>query len=78
MVSIAANAKSEDGLKGERRLGGSQADDADSSSNIKALQEFCISMISEAFIEAANITGTDAPRGVEEWDLSGLTKRQST
>jgi hypothetical protein len=51
--------------------------DADTSSNIDELKEFCCSIISEPFLEAANYTSIDAPLGVEEWALSGLTKRPS-
>jgi flavin reductase (DIM6/NTAB) family NADH-FMN oxidoreductase RutF len=29
--------------------------------------------ISEPFVEAANYTSIDAPKGVSEWPLSGLT-----
>ena len=55
-----------------------QADiDADTSSNIDELKEFCCSIISEPFLEAANYTSIDAPLGVEEWALAGLTKRPS-
>lgn len=64
MVSIQASAKSANGLK-------------DTSSNIKDTKEFCCSIISEPFLEAANFTAIDAPGDVEEWDLSGLTKRES-
>jgi flavin reductase (DIM6/NTAB) family NADH-FMN oxidoreductase RutF len=36
-----------------------------------------VSIISEAFVEAANYTSIDAPPGVSEWDLSGLTREPS-
>ncbi|KAK8865654.1 hypothetical protein IAR55_000799 [Kwoniella newhampshirensis] len=63
MVSIAAG-KLSDGLK-------------DTSHNIKAQKEFCVSIISEPFLEAANYTAIDAPYDVDEWALSGLTQRPS-
>ncbi|ODO07382.1 flavoprotein oxygenase [Cryptococcus wingfieldii CBS 7118] len=63
MISIAAGQRS-DGLK-------------DTSHNIKDTKEFCVSIISEPFIEAANYTSIDAPPEVDEWALSGLTQRSS-
>ncbi|GAA5955598.1 hypothetical protein JCM10213_001583, partial [Rhodosporidiobolus nylandii] len=41
--------------------------------NILATKEFCANIISEPFVEAANYTSIDAPKGVSEWPLSGLT-----
>lgn len=41
--------------------------------NLKEQGECTINMISEHFVEAANSTSVDAPRGVSEWALSGLT-----
>lgn len=35
--------------------------------------ECVINIISESFVEAANATSVNAPHGVSEWDLSGLT-----
>ncbi|ORX40251.1 hypothetical protein BD324DRAFT_617068 [Kockovaella imperatae] len=64
MISVAANPQTTDGLK-------------DTASNIKHLKEFCVSIISEPFVEAANMTSAAAPREVEEWEVSGLTKRDS-
>lgn len=49
----------------------------DTNLNIKNLKEFAVSIISEPFLEAANYTAVDAPTGVDEWALSGLTKRES-
>lgn len=49
----------------------------DTNLNIKNLKEFAVSIISEPFLEAANYTAVDAPAGVDEWALSGLTKRES-
>jgi hypothetical protein len=40
-------------------------------------RRFVVNIISEAFIEAANYTSIDAPAGVSEWDLSGLTREPS-
>ncbi|KAL7423699.1 hypothetical protein Q5752_001281 [Cryptotrichosporon argae] len=64
MVSVAAAPKNSDGLK-------------DTNSNIRTTREFCVSIISEPFLEAANYTSIDAPYGVSEWALSGLTQRPS-
>ncbi|WVQ85625.1 hypothetical protein IAT38_007791 [Cryptococcus sp. DSM 104549] len=63
MVSVAAG-RGADGLK-------------DTSRNIKSEKEFCVSIISEPFLEAANYTAIDAPYDVDEWALSGLTQRTS-
>ncbi|OXG90694.1 flavoprotein oxygenase [Cryptococcus neoformans D17-1] len=63
MISVAAG-KLTDGLK-------------DTSHNIKETKEFCVSIISEPFLEAANFTSIDAPYNVDEWALSGLTQRSS-
>ncbi|KIR30564.1 hypothetical protein I307_03675 [Cryptococcus deuterogattii 99/473] len=63
MISVAAG-KLNDGLK-------------DTSHNIKETSEFCVSIISEPFLEAANFTSIDAPYNVDEWALSGLTQRPS-
>lgn len=41
--------------------------------NILTTKEFSANIISEPFIEAANYTSIDAPKGVSEWPLSGLT-----
>jgi flavin reductase (DIM6/NTAB) family NADH-FMN oxidoreductase RutF len=49
----------------------------DTKENILATKEFTVSMISEPFIEAANITSVEAPADVDEWDISGLTKASS-
>ncbi|KAG0144387.1 hypothetical protein CROQUDRAFT_660055 [Cronartium quercuum f. sp. fusiforme G11] len=55
--------------------GGKQKDSGD---NIKKTKEFVVNIISEPFIEAANYTAIDAPPGVSEWALSGLTQLAST
>ncbi|KAF7552825.1 hypothetical protein G7046_g7287 [Stylonectria norvegica] len=41
--------------------------------NIAESKECVINIISEGFIEAANSTSVNAPYGVSEWDVSGLT-----
>lgn len=49
----------------------------DTRENILATKEFTVNIISEAFVESANITSVDAPPDVDEWILSGLTKEAS-
>ncbi|KAI0737254.1 hypothetical protein C8Q80DRAFT_1115495 [Daedaleopsis nitida] len=49
----------------------------DTAANIKATKEFTVNIISEPFVENANITCIDAPAGISEWPLSGLTKEPS-
>ncbi|KAG1815911.1 flavoprotein oxygenase [Suillus subaureus] len=45
----------------------------DTKENILATKQFTVSIMSEPFIEAANITSVDAPADIDEWDISGLT-----
>jgi len=45
----------------------------DSLTNLTETGECVINMISEHFIEAANATSINAPYGISEWALSGLT-----
>ncbi|KAG6197888.1 hypothetical protein E4U10_007674 [Claviceps purpurea] len=45
----------------------------DSLRNLLSTREAVINIISEPFLEAANSTSVDAPWGVSEWDVSGLT-----
>jgi flavin reductase (DIM6/NTAB) family NADH-FMN oxidoreductase RutF len=45
----------------------------DSRKTLKEGGEVFISMISKEFVEAANATSVDAPYGISEWVLSGLT-----
>jgi flavin reductase (DIM6/NTAB) family NADH-FMN oxidoreductase RutF len=59
-------------VKGKRPSG-----HKDTSENILELKEFCVSLISEPFVEAANYASIDAPEGQSEWPLTGLTKRES-
>jgi hypothetical protein len=58
-------------------LTGPPADLLDTSRNVLSTRQFCCSIISETFVEAANYTSIDAPPDISEWDLSGLTPRQS-
>jgi len=50
----------------------------DSLTNLVETGECVINMISEHFIEAANATSVNAPYGVSEWALSGLTPAPCT
>ncbi|KAL9004008.1 MAG: hypothetical protein Q9188_003149 [Gyalolechia gomerana] len=45
----------------------------DTLTNLAATKECTINIISEHFLEAANATSINAPHGVSEWALSGLT-----
>ncbi|KAL2136597.1 hypothetical protein VTI74DRAFT_2902 [Chaetomium olivicolor] len=45
----------------------------DSLRNLHERRECVINIVSEAFVEAANSTSVNAPYGVSEWDVSGLT-----
>jgi flavin reductase (DIM6/NTAB) family NADH-FMN oxidoreductase RutF len=45
----------------------------DSLRNLHERRECVINIISEDFVEAANSTSLNAPYGVSEWDVSGLT-----
>ncbi|VDC02597.1 unnamed protein product [Peniophora sp. CBMAI 1063] len=49
----------------------------DTANNIRATKEFTVNIISEPFIANANVTSVDAPAGVSEWTISGLTKASS-
>ncbi|KZT64133.1 hypothetical protein DAEQUDRAFT_769966 [Daedalea quercina L-15889] len=49
----------------------------DTAANIKATKSFTVNIISEPFIESANVTSVDAPEGVSEWPISALTKEKS-
>lgn len=49
----------------------------DTTNNVKNSQGFTVNIISEPFIQNANITAIDAPPGFDEWSLSGLTKAPS-
>ncbi|KAF8253179.1 hypothetical protein K440DRAFT_657693 [Wilcoxina mikolae CBS 423.85] len=49
----------------------------DTPRHILETKECTINVISEHFVEAANYTSVDAPAGLSEWDLSGLTPGES-
>ncbi|THV02332.1 hypothetical protein K435DRAFT_749328 [Dendrothele bispora CBS 962.96] len=49
----------------------------DTRENILSTKEFTVNIISEAFVEAANVTSVEAPASVNEWNLSGLTMESS-
>ncbi|KAJ9101942.1 hypothetical protein QFC19_005023 [Naganishia cerealis] len=49
----------------------------DTANNIHNLKEFCVSIISEPLIEAANYSSINTPEEVDEYSLCGFTKRQS-
>ncbi|KAK9384910.1 hypothetical protein V1515DRAFT_640859 [Lipomyces mesembrius] len=49
----------------------------DSLNNVLETGELALSMTSEWFVEAANLTSTNAPSEISEWDLSGLTASAS-
>jgi flavin reductase (DIM6/NTAB) family NADH-FMN oxidoreductase RutF len=44
--------------------------------NLVETKECCVNIISEHFIEAANACSINAPHGVSEWDLTGLTPKR--
>jgi flavin reductase (DIM6/NTAB) family NADH-FMN oxidoreductase RutF len=50
----------------------------DTPRNLRETGECVINIVSEPTIEAVNATSIDAPFGVSEWDLSGLTEAAST
>ncbi|KAJ3043873.1 hypothetical protein HDV00_003911 [Rhizophlyctis rosea] len=45
----------------------------DTLKNLLESKECVINIISEGFLEAANVTSMNSPFGVSEWDISGLT-----
>lgn len=49
----------------------------DTANNITNMKEFCVSMISEPMIEAANYSSINTPGDIDEYKLCGFTKRQS-
>ncbi|KAL9601494.1 MAG: hypothetical protein Q9219_002446 [cf. Caloplaca sp. 3 TL-2023] len=50
----------------------------DTLANLTATKECTINIISEHFLEAANATSINAPHGISEWALSGLTPAPCT
>ncbi|KAI2823534.1 hypothetical protein CBS133816_9060 [Aspergillus niger] len=49
----------------------------DTLKNLVETEECVINIISEHFVEAANATAINAPYGVSEWEVSGLTQAPS-
>ncbi|SPO06594.1 related to conserved protein/domain typically associated with flavoprotein oxygenases, DIM6/NTAB family [Cephalotrichum gorgonifer] len=49
------------------------SDAKDTLRNLLETRECVINIVSEGFVEAANATSINAPYGVSEWDISGLT-----
>jgi flavin reductase (DIM6/NTAB) family NADH-FMN oxidoreductase RutF len=54
-------------------VGFAGSNDKDTLKNLRATGECVINIISEHFVEAANATAIDAPYGISEWQLTGLT-----
>ena len=50
----------------------------DTYQNMKDTKECVINTVSENMIEAVNASSIDAPYGVSEWDITGLTKAETT
>lgn len=63
---------------GITRKGGDKEVPKDTLANILETKEFVVNMMSEWFLDAANHTCGDYDSDVSEWELSGLTKLQST
>lgn len=55
----------------------SSQQEKDTSRNIKATGGFTVNIISEPWVEQANAASIDAPRGVSEWPITGLTRAPS-
>ncbi|MCJ1277093.1 hypothetical protein MMC21_004902 [Puttea exsequens] len=55
---------------------GGFANAKDTLRNLAATKECSINIISEHYLEAANATSINAPYGVSEWTLSGLTPEE--
>ncbi|KZT50913.1 hypothetical protein CALCODRAFT_521694 [Calocera cornea HHB12733] len=49
----------------------------DTCHNIKTTGGFTVNIISEPFMENANVTAVNTPESVSEWDVSGLTRAES-
>ena len=49
----------------------------DTAHNIRSLKEFTVNIISEPWVNNANMCAIDAPPEVDEWLVSGLTKEPS-
>jgi flavin reductase (DIM6/NTAB) family NADH-FMN oxidoreductase RutF len=50
----------------------------DTSQNMKDTKECVINTVSETMIEAVNASSIDAPYGISEWDITGLTEAPTT
>ena len=50
----------------------------DTYTNMKDTKECVINTVSENMIEAVNASSIDAPYGVSEWDITGLTEGEKT
>ncbi|KAH7179305.1 uncharacterized protein B0J16DRAFT_168696 [Fusarium flagelliforme] len=50
----------------------------DTYQNMKDTKECVINTVSENMIEAVNASSIDAPYGVSEWDITGLTESETT
>ncbi|KAL8662231.1 MAG: hypothetical protein Q9202_004913 [Teloschistes flavicans] len=50
----------------------------DTLANLAATRECTINIVSESYLEAANATSINAPYGISEWVLSGLTPAPCT
>ncbi|KAN0098001.1 hypothetical protein V8E55_002447 [Tylopilus felleus] len=46
----------------------------DTAINVRNGKGFTVNIISEPFVENANVTAIDSPPGFDEWSISGLTK----
>ena len=57
---------------------GGFANAKDTLRNLNSTKECTINIISEHYIEAANATSINAPYGISEWSLTGLTPAPST
>lgn len=49
----------------------------DTAKNIMETKEFTVNIIAEPFVEAANFTSVEAPKEIDEWVGSGLTREPS-
>jgi flavin reductase (DIM6/NTAB) family NADH-FMN oxidoreductase RutF len=49
----------------------------DTTNNFRAGNGFTVNIISEPFVEQANVCSTNAPEETSEWPFSGLTKEPS-
>lgn len=46
--------------------------------NVRARGAFCVNVVSDTLLEAMNATSADVPRGVDEFELAGVTRVAST